>query len=152
RNSTISANVLLSNGIGVNIPGGGILLSGGGTCILDDSIVARNLGPSGGSGTQPLDIGRGSFSTVNEPLPPPTVLLLHHSLLGTNQGLDLAEEPVGAPDANGNLIGGPVHGVIDPNLSPLADNGGPVRTHALAASSPAVDAGNRAAVAGVGSV
>jgi hypothetical protein len=30
----------------------------------------------------------------------------------------------------------------DPQLLPLADNGGPTRTHALAATSPALDAGN----------
>jgi hypothetical protein len=30
----------------------------------------------------------------------------------------------------------------DPMLEPLADNGGPTRTHALAAGSPAIDAGN----------
>ncbi|MEX2142163.1 MAG: choice-of-anchor Q domain-containing protein [Pirellulales bacterium] len=31
---------------------------------------------------------------------------------------------------------------VDPRLSPLADNGGPTRTHALLAGSPAIDAGN----------
>jgi hypothetical protein len=30
----------------------------------------------------------------------------------------------------------------DPNLGPLADNGGPTQTHALLAGSPAIDAGN----------
>ena len=38
------------------------------------------------------------------------------------------------------------HGVVtvtgNPMLLPLADNGGPTRTHALAATSPAIDAGN----------
>jgi len=33
----------------------------------------------------------------------------------------------------------------DPQLFPLNDNGGPTRTHALAAASPAIDAGNNAA-------
>ena len=33
----------------------------------------------------------------------------------------------------------------DPLLLPLADNGGPTRTHALAAASPARDAGNNSA-------
>ena len=41
---------------------------------------------------------------------------------------------------------------IDPKLGPLADNGGPTLTHALLAGSPAIDAGDPAAVAGVGSV
>ena len=31
---------------------------------------------------------------------------------------------------------------IDPQLLPLADNGGPTQTHALASDSPAIDLGN----------
>jgi hypothetical protein len=33
-------------------------------------------------------------------------------------------------------------GIIDPLLGPLADNGGPARTHALRSGSPAIDAGD----------
>jgi hypothetical protein len=33
----------------------------------------------------------------------------------------------------------------DPLLLPLADNGGPTRTHALSSASPAIDAGNNSA-------
>ena len=51
-------------------------------------------------------------------------LPIKYSLVGDNTGFVLGEAPVGAPDANGNLIGGPVHGLIDPLLAPLADNGG----------------------------
>jgi len=40
----------------------------------------------------------------------------------------------------------------DPQLGPLAENGGPTKTHALLVSSPAIDSGNPAAVAGIGSV
>ena len=60
--------------------------------------------------------------------------------------------PVGAPDANGNLIGGSVSGVIDPLLAPLAENGGQSLNYALLAGSPALDAGDPSAVAGVGGV
>jgi hypothetical protein len=38
--------------------------------------------------------------------------------------------------ANANLIGS------DPNLGPLADNGGATQTHALLSGSPAIDAGD----------
>ena len=49
----------------------------------------------------------------------------------------------GTPDADGNLIG--TNGnVIDPGLAGLADNGGPTQTHALLASSPAINSGNSA--------
>jgi hypothetical protein len=61
------------------------------------------------------------------------------SLIGDNAGTGLAESHT--PDANGNLIGSSAgSGVIDPRLAPLADNGGPTRTHGLLAGSPAIDA------------
>ena len=43
-------------------------------------------------------------------------------------------------------------GVTNPLLGPLADNGGPTKTHALLAGSPAIDAGDPAAVPGMGGV
>ncbi len=60
--------------------------------------------------------------------------------------MDLAESPIGSPDANGNLIGGPVNGVIDPKLGSLANNSHPygdgsrTQTYALLPDSPALDA------------
>ena len=87
--------------------------------------------------------------------------ILTFSLIGDAAGTSLTEAPVGSPDANGNLIGGPgpVNGVIDPKLGPLAYNGGPVfldgsrmLTHALLAGSPAINAGDPTAVAGTGGV
>ncbi len=68
------------------------------------------------------------------------------SLIGDNTGSDLAEAPVGAPDANGNLIGGPIHGIIDPMLRELSDNGGPTQTLALLPGSPAIDVGSNALI------
>jgi hypothetical protein len=41
-------------------------------------------------------------------------------------------------------------GVTNPMLGPLAKNGGPTMTHALLPGSPAIDAGDSAAVAGAG--
>ena len=82
-----------------------------------------------------------------------------YSLIGTNQGNKLGEAPVGSPDGKGNLVGGPLHGVIDPKLGPLADNGGftlpdgsHILTHALLVGSPAINAGNLNAVAGANGV
>ncbi len=75
-------------------------------------------------------------------------LTIQHSLIGDNRGTDLPEAPLGSPDANGNLIGGPVGGIIDPLLGPLADNGGLTLTHALLPGSPAIDSGDPLAVAG----
>ena len=42
--------------------------------------------------------------------------------------------------------------VTNPMLGPLADNGGPTKTHALLVGSSAIDAGNPAALAGAGGV
>jgi hypothetical protein len=45
-------------------------------------------------------------------------------------------------DGSCELTGPSDQSMIDPQLGPLADNGGPTATHAIAPSSPAVDAGN----------
>ena len=67
-------------------------------------------------------------------------------------GSGMTPARVGAPDVDGNLIGGPGYGFVDPLLGPLADNGGPTLTHALLPGSPAINAGDPTAVAGVGGV
>jgi hypothetical protein len=78
---------------------------------------------------------------------------VNFSLIGNNTGTGLAEAPVGLPDINGNLIGDPAgNGVVNPMLGPLAGNGGPTETHALLPGGPAIDAGDPAAVAGMGDV
>ena len=64
-----------------------------------------------------------------------------YGLVGNNAGSALVEAPVASPDVNGNRIGGPIHGTINPLLGALAANGGSTQTHALLAGSPAIDAG-----------
>ena len=73
---------------------------------------------------------------------PVNPITLEFSLIGDNDGTSLTEAPVGSADINGNLIGGSVNGVIDPQLGPLADNGGHTETHALLPGNPAIDAGD----------
>ncbi|MEX2316832.1 MAG: choice-of-anchor Q domain-containing protein [Pirellulales bacterium] len=68
-----------------------------------------------------------------------SILTVRHSLIGDNRDTGLSEAPAAMPDANGNIVGGPVGGVIPPLLGPLADNGGPMLTHALLSGSPAID-------------
>ena len=60
--------------------------------------------------------------------PVPVCSISGCSLIGDSTGSGLTEAPVGSPDSNGNLIGGPIHGVIDPKLGPPAKNGGPTET------------------------
>jgi len=83
-----------------------------------------------------------------------------YSLIGSNSGNGLAVAPVGSPDAKGNLVGGSTSTTwIQPRLGPLADNGGfelpdgsKILTHALEPLSPAINAGDPTAMAGVGGV
>ncbi len=154
NNSTISGNVAVSSG-GIRgdalvlrhstVTGNQAVFAGGGSgsfggitagaVMLDHTIVAGN-------------------DDANHRAPDlfaPTQSV-HHSIVGNNLGNALPEAPVGLPDAQGNLIGGAVHGVIDPLLGPLADNGGLSPTHALLAGSPAVNAGDLNSVTGTDGV
>ncbi|MCC6491679.1 MAG: right-handed parallel beta-helix repeat-containing protein [Pirellulales bacterium] len=154
RNSTISRNVAWGRGGGFDVQGtlsvehctitdnvaeqfgdgidarGGIA---GGYVALSHSIVAGN---TAGASRQPSDLAA---------LP----LQSHHNFIGYLTSPSLAETLPGAPDANGNFVGGPSFGPIDPRLGPLADNGGPqlpggarLLTHLPLAGSAVIDAGD----------
>ncbi len=128
---------LLNNAIPNLTSGGGFFSAFSQPPIIEftDTLIARNLGRE----DAPSDL----FVTS------PESLNLKRSLISDNSGSSLLEAPIGSPDANGNLIGGPVHGVIDPLLAPLADNGGPTQTHALLPGSPAINAGDLNATVGI---
>ena len=123
--------------MGATSSGAGLCFVGDSTFdfLLDHSIVATN--------SVCFFVGRDIFRSPN------ASVNVHYSIIGSNTGSGLVETLPGVPDANGNLIGGPVHGVIDPLLGPLVDNGGSTFTHALLPNSPAINAGNPAAMAGV---
>ena len=128
RVSTLTLNDANSGG------GIGVLADSNGEDItLVNSIVAANTADSA-----PDFVAPGT---------PATSLNVSYSLIGDNSGTSLSESSLNAgdpvPDGNGNLIGGGLHPVIDPQLAALADNGGPSMTHALLVTSPAVDAGDR---------
>jgi predicted outer membrane repeat protein len=129
RNSTISGNTVSagpSGGMYVYGPltvvgstiagnfaaqrGGGIYGSLGYDATIQDSIVARNIAPTG------PDIKNVVFAAF--------------SLIGNPAGATVHD-----PAAGSNLMG------VDPQLFPLAQNGGPTPTMALAATSPAIDKG-----------
>ena len=75
---------------------------------------------------------------------------LHYCVIGTNEGVEdtLGEAPVGAPDENGNLIGGTTHGAIDPRLSAPISDGGRTMIQSPLASSPAINMGDPTSVPG----
>ena len=134
-NSTISGNTAKTRG------GGGLDLRVfyGGT--ISNSTITANTAPAGGG---ILLRGR------------PDQFELQSTLIGGNtaaSGADVGSERattllgnsnlVVSADANVTLPAATLHAA--PLLLPLAANGGPTRTHALAAGSPAIDAGNNAA-------
>src|SRR5262249_32998590 len=124
-NSTISGNS--------GKKGGGI--NGAGTVTIRNSTIAGNSAGSGG----------GIYQTSGS-------LPIRTSTVAGTSG-DIASALTGTPATSYNLIGaaasagGLTNGVngnivgITPRLGPLANNGGPTRTHALLAGSPAIDAG-----------
>ncbi|EGV17622.1 choice-of-anchor Q domain-containing protein [Thiocapsa marina] len=132
-NSTVSGNTSSSNG-------GGIGSSS--SLILDSVTVTGNTVPFGvGSGSGLLLGGSGGASLKN-------------SILAGNSGAEDCAAFLFAPsDAGNNLVqtqagcdfvGGANGNIVgqDPLLGVLRNNGGPTRTHALLAGSPAIDAGD----------
>ncbi len=100
--------------------GGGIDLNAGGLTLVN-SLVAQNGAPSG------PDVFQGAEGAS---------LSARFNLIGDGSGS-------GITNANGNHVG-TSGSPIDPKIGPLANNGGPTRTHALLAGSPAIDAASDA--------
>jgi fibronectin-binding autotransporter adhesin len=108
--------------------GGGVFLSSG-SILFNHTIVASDTAPSGRDVTGLIGVN----------------ITAKYSLVGSNARSGLAEAQVGSPDANGNLIGGPLHGSIDAKLGLLAMNGGVTATQVPLAGSPAINNGDPAA-------
>jgi hypothetical protein len=112
-NSTISDNH--ANGAGGGTGGargaGGGFYNDGSTVMVKNTIIARNT------------------SMISEPDFRGTLTSQGYNLIGNASGTIITG------DATGNQLN------VDPKLGPLQDNGGPTKTHALQATSTAVDAG-----------
>ncbi len=125
HNSTVTSNVAAERGGGITT----FTQAGDASFSLDHSIVAGNSD----DGTAPDFLGTrlaaGNDSVI-------------YSLVGDNTGTTLGESQTAHP-TTGSLIGDPNGGgLIDPQLSALADNGGPTQTHLPLQSSPVLDAGD----------
>jgi CSLREA domain-containing protein len=146
-NTTVTGNRADDNG-------GGISLRNSPTVRLASVTVAGNRADFDGSG----DLGGGISLDVE----PPGSLRVANSIVADNT--NAAAPDCGGPDsvtsAGYNLIGnvqgclfsagngdqvGTAAAPVDPLLGPLAANGGPTQTMALAPESPAIDNGNPAA-------
>jgi CSLREA domain-containing protein len=136
-NSTVSGN-------SADGAGGGIKIDGPASATLTNSTVTRNSAQVGGG----LSVGgedaslrfTNSIVAQNTASTGPDVLDAgpergagaRFSLIGDGSGNFIT-------NTNGNQVGS-ADAPIDPKLGPLAQNGGPTRTHALLAESPAIDA------------
>ncbi|HEV3409779.1 MAG TPA: choice-of-anchor Q domain-containing protein, partial [Chthoniobacterales bacterium] len=144
ENSTLSGNFADGNGGGIfdSYPGGG---GGESLVILSGVTVVNNNGSANSSDStggiyQSNSVGdaaiilRNTIVANNTGFGSPDVRNTFNS-----QGYNLIENTTGANitgDTATNITG------LDPNLGPLANNGGPTFTHALLSGSPAIDQGH----------
>jgi uncharacterized repeat protein (TIGR01451 family) len=134
ENSTISGNHATAGN------GGGIYLynaSAGGT--LSFATIASNTATGDGGG---IFLNSGTL-TINDSIVADNTAATNNDLDGTfDASYSLIETPGTAAVNNitGNILG------TDPQLAPLANNGGPTKTHLPAATSPVINTGDPAFV------
>jgi hypothetical protein len=140
---------------------GGGIFSNSGHSMVRHSTITGNSAPNGS--------GVGASSYSSRPGYPGSRIDFHSTIIAGNANSDL--NYVARPAASGNpfrsngynLVGtgdgstafvqpGDQIGVMNPMLDPLANNGGPTRTHALRTGSPAMNAGDPGAVPGMNGV
>ncbi|MCA9232087.1 MAG: hypothetical protein KDA57_15670 [Planctomycetales bacterium] len=158
-NSTISGNSATSLGGGIRVDGGTVSvskstitgntagLSGGGIhTYRGDTTLSHNLisGNSSASGSEIF------FDKVTGTISVDDYNLIGDSSKTTAQALFAVA--AGATDITATSDGTNPTALASILDTTLADNGGPTLTHALVPGSPAIDAGDPAAVAGVGDV
>ena len=143
RNSTISGN-LAARGSGI--------LNDDGELLIEFSTITDNTGPIGA--------GIANVNSIN------TFTQIRSSIVSANNGIDvqmLQNPPANVQSLGFNIIGsgnalpvfiqpGDLPGITDPMISPLVFEGGFTPIHRLELDSPAVDAGESTAIAGVGVV
>ncbi|HEY0232450.1 MAG TPA: choice-of-anchor Q domain-containing protein, partial [Dokdonella sp.] len=135
-NSTVSGNAAGNAGGGVSV--GGLFRTYLGSVVLHSSTIARNTAAVSGGGVHFRDyvlVDAQSIIVASNAAPAQADLNADESLAiyGADNLIMEATATVALP---ADTLRG------DPLLLDLADNGGPTRTHALAADSPAIDAGN----------
>lgn len=124
--STVRASTIVGNSVtDASAAGGGAGFDWDVT--LESTVIAGNSAVRGSGEWNDLSLGVNRTTSNGG------------NLIGINGFFD-AEFPLGAPNANGDLVGNEA-GPLDPMLEALADNGGPMPTHLPMAASPVLDAG-----------
>ena len=147
--STVAGNVAAGDGSTDPGRGGGIFVEGSGT--LTNSTVSGNSAAVGGgiytSGSLTLQDATVAANTGGGLHDLQGESVMRSTLLAENQGAECSGQPGGgaeeynlAVDATCGLDGPGDRVVADALIAPLANNGGPTRTHALYTGSPAIDA------------
>jgi len=150
NNTTMS---LINTTVSGNITGSGPSMGGGifsrFSAELINCTITRNVSPNGfGNGVtghqgtytigNTIIAGNGNLGNgpdlKNTLFTPPTYNSLGHNLIGN-------ADDVSTFNASGDQTGSTAS-PLNPQLGPLADNGGPTLTHALLTNSPALDAGD----------
>ena len=153
-NTTVSNNLAGSSGGGID--------NGGGTANLTNSTISNNSAGSDGGG---IDQFRGTLTLANSTISGNSTgesgaginntldvnFTLSNSIIANNvNGADVNSDEETVINTNGTNIvkDGSIAGTlnVDPNLSPLQDNGGPTLTQAPQGDSPAIDTGISAAI------
>ena len=157
-NSTISGN-------GTNFYGGGVFINSSGTVKLLNSTFSGNNAPNNGGAI--VNIGTGAVQISNCTISKNSsnsgggiesdsgTVTVANSIIADNTGDDVVAD---CTSLGHNLLGsvfgtgftngknGDQVGILDPNLGPLQDNGGPTKTMAPLFNSPAIDAGDNAQI------
>lgn len=137
--STVSGNRVVAAAEADDSNGGGIAAS---VAAIGNSTIAFNTAPGSGGGVVLYGDAASTKTLVST--------IVANNAAGNASAADLYFDVSGAPvDGGANLVmassGATLPGVTltaNPKLLPLAFNGGPTKTHALAADSPAIDTGS----------
>lgn len=138
-NSTVSSNT-------TRYDGGGIFMLGGSVTLVNSTISANTAdsdqngdGDSGGLRANGTTTLRNSIIAGNHAPDGQSPDLSGLIITATNNLIGDSSGSLGITNGtNGNIVN------PAPGLGPLANNGGPTRTHALLFGSPAIDAGDNA--------
>lgn len=167
-NPSLIINCLVTNN-STTANGGGIRI-GGGKAVIINTTISGNTSNGLGGGINMVDGGLGNFVGINltitgnragggggvyresGPMKFKNSIIAGNTDFSGTSANDLATTIDASSSFNligtggsGNLTNGVnnnIVGVADPRLGPLANNGGPTKTHALLSDSPALDAGD----------
>ncbi len=143
-NSTISNNIASQSGGGIGNSGTMTItnstISGNSTTLSEIASGAAIMN-SGHITVSYTTIANNTSTTAGAVFSAPDTIEIHNTIIADNPGGDCSYPPTSMILGPNISSDGSCGGMItdDPKLDPLANNGGPTQTHAIAANSPARD-------------